>query len=236
MPEAAAPTESAPPAAPEVATETPPPLEVQPEAPVTEPPVADSWEPPVEASQEEPVVQQQDEVATESPPPSEPMVEQHEESTPQKSDFESTMDHYLEATKDFVRRVMCRNQNRLSTPAPRSIFQVPDWLHHSLHAPVSQGVAFITGAVIALMVLVLLVCQCVSKASRERPLLAKLGKVEKEVFNLRNENALIKKEAEEYLKSGAGGGGGAGGADPAELALARAEIDGLKVRYRLRLT
>jgi hypothetical protein len=89
-------------------------------------------------------------------------------------------------------------------------FQVPGWLHHLLRssasevgcAPVSPQLAFITAAVLILMLGVYFVTLIADKMSREAPLIAKLGDLDKQMSNVKNESALIKKEAEDYLKNG----------------------------------
>jgi hypothetical protein len=77
--------------------------------------------------------------------------------------------------------------------------------HSHARAPVDSvnwNTVFITTAVGLFSIVVFFGYLCADKSSRERPLLQKIGALDKEVYQLRNENLAIKKESEQALKEG----------------------------------
>merc|ERR1719471_2069709 len=107
----------------------------------------------------------------------------------ESSDVESLIEHYLEASKDFL----------------------PDWLHHVLHdyaagggggRCVSPQLTAVTAAAVALLVGMFVARMLMRKLSNEGPLKARLGQLEQALFRARDECALVRKEHDEFIKRG----------------------------------
>ena len=84
-------------------------------------------------------------------------------------------------------------------------FQLPEWIHHLFHGfSSSENISPNVVPIISVMAIFLLCCYIVyfflEQISREKPLKAKLGNLQKELDHAKNESQIIKREAEEAVK------------------------------------
>jgi len=95
------------------------------------------------------------------------------------STVEEMTKHYLESLKDFV----------------------PEWLHKSLHWNSVDGVSpqfvVVVGSIVIGFVVLHVVHMMMNKMSNEKPLLAKIAHLDKQLFKARNEALIIKREMDQ---------------------------------------
>ena len=87
-----------------------------------------------------------------------------------------------------------------------SFFQIPEWLHKSLHGrnveTFSPKLVSFLSIISLVLVAIYVICLLFNKLDREKPLKGKLADLDRQLFKARNEALILKREMETVKKSG----------------------------------